>query len=51
MINCLLIGLAIYTIYRGLFDKIDENSRKMYKNPRLWYIVAGIIVLTLSIFL
>lgn len=45
ILSILLLAIPIYMIYRGIFNKIDEDSRKMYKNPRLWNIVVGILLI------
>ena len=43
----LQVAAGIAMIYRGLSNRIEDYDRKIFKNPRLWYIVGGIVLLIL----
>lgn len=43
----IIIGMVF--IYFGIVDRVKEDDRKIFKNPRLIYIIGAILVMLLSI--
>jgi hypothetical protein len=43
----IIIGMVF--IYFGIADRVKKDDRKIFKNPRLIYIIGGFLVMLLSI--
>lgn len=43
------IIIGVVFIYFGIVDRVKKDDKKIFKNPRLIYIIGGILVILLSI--
>lgn len=43
------IIIGVVFINFGIVDRVKKDDKKIFKNPRLLYIIGGILVMLLSI--